>query len=102
MKRAIASCEAVEIHRNIKNNFWWNYYSISFAINQTTTYKMKISAILVVFICFIDGARLGLKGNMRGMTVDFSSMSPKEAAYIRHLIKQNCRKKYGRFASQFC
>ena len=63
---------------------------------------MKISAVLFIFFGFIDAARLGLKGNMRGMTVDFSSMSPKEAAYIRSLIKQNCIKKYGRFASQFC
>ena len=63
---------------------------------------MKIYVFLVGFICFIDGARLGHKGNMRGMTVDFSSMSPQEAAIIRRLIKQNCRKKYGRFASKFC
>ena len=63
---------------------------------------MNIFAIIVIFIGCIEGKRLQQKGNMRGMTVDFSSFSPRQAAMIRRLIKQNCYKKYGRFASQFC
>ena len=63
---------------------------------------MNIFTLLVGFFGFTDCSRLGHKGNMRGVTVDFSSMPPRQAAIIKHLIKQNCIKKYGRFSSKFC
>ena len=63
---------------------------------------MNIFAIIVMFIGCIEGKRLQPKGNMRGITVDFSSLSPRQAEMIRRLIKQNRYKKYGRFASQLC
>ena len=63
---------------------------------------MKILLFLLISaIGCINGARLGYKGNMRGIIVDVSSMSPREAAMIRKIIYQNCIKTYGRFADQF-
>ena len=67
---------------------------------------MNISALIVlgslIFIDLTDALRYAPKGNARGVTLDYSSMSPSQAAILKHLIKQNCIEKYGRFASKFC
>ena len=67
---------------------------------------MNISALIVlgslILIGLADATRYRPKANARGIAVDYSSMPPRQAAILKHLIKQHCIKKHGRFASKFC
>ena len=48
---------------------------------------MKTIAFLIIsyFGC-INAARLGQKGNMRGVVLDYSSVSPREAAIMKYIM----------------
>ena len=51
-------------------------------------------AVFSVFSNAVMSARLGGKGNMRGVVTRYSGLSPREAALLRFMLK---RKRYGRF-----
>ena len=51
--------------------------------------------LIVATSAFVSGARLGGKGNMRGVRTRYSGLSPKEVAVLKFMLQ---RKRYGRFA----
>ena len=61
-------------------------------------FQIILAFILTIFVAVSNAARLGGKGNMRGVATKFSSLSPRQIILMKKLIQQRQRRKYGRFA----
>ena len=61
-------------------------------------FQIILAIILAIFVAASNAARLGGKGNMRGVATKFSSLSPRQVMMIKKLLQQRQKRKYGRFA----
>ena len=61
-------------------------------------FQIILAIILTLFVAANNAARLGGKGNMRGVATRFSSLSPRQVMMIKKLLQQRQKRKYGRFA----
>ena len=61
-------------------------------------FQIILAIILTLFVAANNAARLGGKGNMRGVATKFSSLSPRQVMMIKKLLQQRQKRKYGRFA----
>lgn len=61
---------------------------------------MKFLHVIIFTFSFIicDAARLGGKGNMRGVVTQYSGLSPKQMMLFKIMLKLHQNSKYGRFA----
>ena len=60
-------------------------------------FKVILAIILAIFVTTNNAARLGGKGNMRGVATKFSGLSPKQMKLLKKLLQQRQKQKYGRF-----
>ena len=61
-------------------------------------FQIILAIILTLFVAANNAARLGGKGNMRGVATKFSSLSPRQVMLIKQPLQQRQKRKYGRFA----
>ena len=61
-------------------------------------FQIILAIILTLFVAANNAARLGGKGNMRGVATKFSSLSPRQVMLIKQLLQQRQKTKSGRFA----
>ena len=61
-------------------------------------FKLILTIIFVLFAQMVCAARLGGKGNMRGILTRFSGLSPRQMILLREKMAEIQRRKYGRFA----
>ena len=61
-------------------------------------FKMIFTIIFLISITSSSAARLGGKGNMRGMLTRASGLSPQKMILLRKQLNFAQKRKYGRFA----
>ena len=58
---------------------------------------MSIFALVLVVLNGIEARRIKRKGNLRGVTTQFSNLSPRQMMMLRKLVKIKQQSRYGRF-----
>ena len=61
-------------------------------------FKMILTMILLICVTVSTAARLGGKGNMRGLLARSSGLSPRQMTMLRNQLHLARKRKYGRFA----
>ena len=61
-------------------------------------FKMILTIIFLIFVTASAGARLGGRGNMRGLLTQSSGLSPRQMMMLRKKLYLVQKMKYGRFA----
>ena len=61
-------------------------------------FKMILTMILLICVTVSTAARLGGKGNMRGLLARSSGLSSRQMTILRNQLYLARKRKYGRFA----
>ena len=84
-------------HLSQKSNFISKKFTTK-TFEPTMNFKLIITAIFLLFITASSAARLGFKGNMRGLLTRASGLSPRQMMMLRKQLQLAQNRRYGRFA----